>query len=448
MQLHLSDVASELNATLIGKDVAFSSVTTDTRHCTKGDLFIALHGPNFDGHDYLDKAHQNGACAAMVDYSVASQLPLLQVADTRLGLGRLATSWRRRFDIPMAAVTGSNGKTTVKEMIAAIMQLQGDVLSTKGNLNNDIGVPLTLLRLQDHHQAAVIEMGANHAGEIAYLCSMAQPNVAVITIAAEAHLEGFGSLDGVAHAKGEMFSNLPSQGIAVINADDKYSPLWQQLAGDRQKVFFGLDQPADVSAQWQTQEQGIHMQINTPAGEVSAELNVMGRHNVMNALAATAVAQQLGADLLTIKAGLESFKSVAGRLQITQAANGMQIIDDTYNANPSSFRAAVDVLSEVKGNKWLVLGDMGELGTDAEQLHAECGRLAKQNGVERLYAVGELSKHAVTAFTAEAEWFSSKQALCEKLINDWQGNGAVLVKGSRSMHMEDVIHALQRGASE
>lgn len=445
MQLRLSEVASEIDARLSGSDVTFSSVSTDTRNCGQGDLFVALHGPNFDGHDYIENARQAGACAAMVDQPLKSRLPLLQVDDTRLGLGRLATSWRQRFDIPMAAVTGSNGKTTVKEMIAAIMQQQGDVLSTQGNLNNDIGVPLTLLRLQDQHQAAVIEMGANHAGEIAYLCSLARPDIAVITNAAAAHLEGFGSLDGVAHAKGEMFSNLPSQGIAVINADDKYAPLWQQLAGDRRQVFFGLDQPADVHAQWQARDKGVHIHISTPQGEFSADMAVMGRHNVMNALAATAVVQQLGADLETIKSGLQSFKTVAGRLQILTAANGMQIIDDTYNANPSSFKAAIDVLCQVEGNKWLVLGDMGELGADADQLHADCGRLAKQQGVQRLYAVGDLSRHAVSAFSEEAEWFPDKQSLSEKLISDWQGPGAILVKGSRAMKMEEIIHALQRG---
>jgi len=448
MQMQLSTAALQLHAELIGEDVAFSHVGTDTRALQQGDLFVALKGDHFDGHHYLQQAQDAGAVAAMVSRQISSTMPLLKVKDTRQGLGQLAAIWRQSFTIPLAAVTGSNGKTTVKEMIASIMSQQGDVLATKGNLNNDIGVPLTLLRLQDKHRSAVIEMGANHAGEIEYLCTLARPHVAVITNAGAAHLEGFGSIEGVAQAKGEIFTALDKDGIAVINADDDFASTWQQMAGSRKIIRFGISNDADVSAEWMQQQDILQLQINTPAGSCSLRMQLLGRHNIMNALAATAVAQSMGASLDMIVRGLEAFKPVAGRLQIQQGLPGMQIINDTYNANPASFSAAVDVLADMPGTKYLVLGDMGELGNDAAQRHAECGKLAKDKGVDHLYAVGELSQHAVKAFGDQAIWFNDKADLARQIIQDWDSSGTLLIKGSRSMHMEEVINALQAGGIE
>jgi len=446
MQMQLSKVAAQMNAEYVGEDVTFSQVSTDTRTLMQGDLFVALQGENFDGHDCLQQAQDAGAVAAMVSRLPESSLPLLKVGDTRLGLGELASIWRKHFSIPLAAVTGSNGKTTVKEMIAAIMRQGGDVLATFGNLNNDIGVPLTLLRLQDQHCAAVIEMGANHAGEIKYLCSLASPTVAVITNAAAAHLEGFGSLEGVAKAKGELFSGLEETGIVVMNADDPFAPLWMRLAGNRKIIRFGLDKKAEVSADWVQTDGSLSLDLQTPDGSCSLRLPLPGRHNVMNALAAVAVSQAMGADLNMIKTGLESIEPVGGRLQILAGLPGMQLLNDTYNANPDSFAAAIEVLAGLPGdNKWLVLGDMGELGENAAQLHADCARIAHEHGVDRLYATGELSKDAVRSFGESAYWFPTKEDLVKQLCLDWQGEGALLVKGSRSMRMEQVVKQLQAG---
>ncbi len=448
MQMQLSEAAAHMPAEHIGKDIAFTQVSTDTRSLAQGDLFVALEGEHFDGHEYLQQAREAGAVAAMVSRSADGDLPLLKVDDTRQGLGRLAAVWRQHFTLPVAAVTGSNGKTTVKEMLAAILRQRGEVLATRGNLNNDIGVPLTLLRLQERHRYAVIEMGANHAGEIRYLCTLARPDVAVVTNAAAAHLEGFGSIDGVAKAKGEIFSGLQSDGVAVINADDVYAPLWMRLAGDRKVIRFGLNKDADVSANWQQQDDGVRLDLYTPKGSIVLQLHLHGRHNVMNALAAAAAALALGADLDMIQAGLADIKAVAGRLQTLPGLAGMQILNDTYNANPASFKAALDVLAGMQGQKWLVLGDMGELGGDAEQLHASCGLQAHASGVTRLYALGELSRNAVDSFGQGAYWFADHDELIRQLKQDWQGQGAVLIKGSRLMRMEEVVNALHAGDVE
>jgi len=442
MQMRLSEVAAQIKAEHIGNDVAFSTVSTDTRSIGEGDLFVALQGDNFDGHDYLSLAQENGAVAAMVSKQLEMVLPMLKVDDTRTGLGQLSSMWRSSFGIPVVAVTGSNGKTTVKEMIAEIMAQQGDVLSTIGNLNNDIGVPLTLLRIQDHHRSAVIEMGANHHGEISYLTGLTRPDVAVITNAGAAHLEGFGDIAGVAKAKGEIFDGLNMNGTAIINADDDFASYWIDRVGARNIISFGLEQQADVTASWSGSD-AIKLHMQTPLGECDISLPLQGRHNVMNVLAATAAAIAMGAELEMIKAGLEGIEAVPGRLQLQQGPAGMKILNDTYNANPDSFTAAVDVLVGMPGQKWLVLGDMGELGSEDESIHAECGRVASDKGVDRLFAVGELSRHAVDAFNGQSDWFETTQQLVDQLSREWTGEGAVLVKGSRRMHMEDVVTALQ-----
>jgi UDP-N-acetylmuramoyl-tripeptide--D-alanyl-D-alanine ligase len=446
--MQLSNAAASIHAEHIGADVSFSQVSTDTRSLAQGDLFVALQGEHFDGHEYLRQAQEAGAVAAMVSRIPECDLPLLKVDDTRLGLGQLAAVWRQHFTLPLAAVTGSNGKTTVKEMIASIMHQRGDVLATHGNLNNDIGVPLTLLRLQEKHRYAVIEMGANHAGEIGYLCTLARPDVAVVTNAAAAHLEGFGSIEGVAQAKGEIFSGLGSEGIAVINADDTYTPVWIQLAGNRKVVRFGLVNEAEISADWKQQQNGVQLDLRTPAGQVALLLPMQGQHNVMNALAATATALAMGADLDMVRAGLTKVRTVAGRLQTLPGLAGMQILNDTYNANPASLQAAIDVLAGIPGEKWLVLGDMGELGIGAEQIHADCGKLARASGITRLYALGELSRNAVDSFGDGACWFANHEDLIRQIRQDWRGEGALLVKGSRLMRMEEVVNALRSGDTE
>ncbi|MBI5462615.1 MAG: UDP-N-acetylmuramoyl-tripeptide--D-alanyl-D-alanine ligase [Gammaproteobacteria bacterium] len=431
-----------------GADVGFRGVSTDTRTLMTDNLFFALVGPRFDGHAYLDQAQARGAAAAAVSRPVATQLPLLQVADTRLALGQLARHWRGRFTIPVVGVTGSNGKTTVKEMLAAILGRNGAVLATKGNLNNDIGVPLTLAQLGTEHRSAVIELGANHAGEIAYLTQLTQPTVGIVTNAGPAHLEGFGSLEGVARAKGELFAGLAAQAIAVINADDHFAPLWRELAGARQVLSFGTQTDADVRATYTVQAHGTELNMHTPHGSVEVLLSLPGRHNVLNALAATAAALAAGTDLATVKAGLENLGGVSGRLQRKTRADGGLVLDDTYNANPASMRAAIDVLRELPGESWLVLGDMGELGANAEQLHSEIGAYARDAGIAGLFTLGPLSAQAGRTFGAKAQVFGELDALVAALRAQLHPEISLLVKGSRSAGMERVVQALAAPVQE
>ncbi|MBI5040158.1 MAG: UDP-N-acetylmuramoyl-tripeptide--D-alanyl-D-alanine ligase [Gammaproteobacteria bacterium] len=440
--MRLSEAADLLRAKHAGMDVSFAGVSTDTRTLAADNLFFALVGPRFDGHEYLDQAQARGAAAAAVSRPVTTQLPLLQVADTRLALGQLARHWRGRFTIPVVGVTGSNGKTTVKEMLASILGRNGAVLATKGNLNNDIGVPLTLAQLGAEHRSAVIELGANHAGEIAYLTQLAQPTVGLVTNAGPAHLEGFGSLEGVARAKGELFAGLDAQATAVINADDRFAPLWRELAGARRVLSFGVQMDADVRATYTALAHGTELRMQTPQGRVELLLSLPGRHNVLNALGATAAALAAGADLATIKDGLENLGGVSGRLQRKTRADGGLVLDDTYNANPASMRAAIDVLRELPGESWLVLGDMGELGDDAERLHAEIGEYARAAGLAGLFTLGTLSAQAGRAFGPKAQVFGELDALVAALRTQLHPDINLLVKGSRSAGMERVVVAL------
>lgn len=451
--LRLSDLAVLLKGQLHGADTLINSVSTDSRNLRAGDLFIALHGPNFDGHAYLSQARERGAAAALVSRMLDDPLPQIVVADTRLGLGRLAAAVRAELAIPVLAVTGSNGKTTVKEMLSAILARRGAVLATRGNLNNDIGVPLTLLRLRPEHRYAVIEMGANHPGEIAYIAGLAAPTVAVVTNAGPAHLEGFGNLEGVARAKGEIYQNLAAGGVAVINADDAYAALWRELAADCHQISFGIDAAADVSASPDSIH--LHMQnassvmrftLRTPDGELSIALPLPGRHNVMNALAASAAALAAGAHLNDIKEGLEAMTPVAGRLQMRVGLRGAHVLDDTYNANPASLQAGLDVLAACAGEKWLVLGDMGELGGDSAELHVAAGQQARAAGIDHLFAIGAQSRGAVRAF-GDAQHFESVEALIATLRGALRPDVNVLVKGSRFMHMERVVEALMNGGN-
>ena len=445
----ISEVAAAVGGDFYGEDCMFVGVGTDTRNIAKGQLFVALQGPNFDAHDFVQDAVNKGAAGVLVQQKLEINAPQIVVPNTQLALGQLAAAWRQQFSIPVIAVTGSNGKTTVKEMIASILKQQGSVLSTRGNLNNEIGVPLTLLQLIASHDSAIIEEGASHPGDIAYLTGLVNPTVAVVTNAGGAHLEGFGSMDAIARTKGELFENLPKGGTAVINADDEYAPLWKSLAGDKKIITFGLSAGADVrgtlheEALHETDNlKGCRLEITAPEGECSVLLHLVGRHNAMNALAATAAVLAAGLKLDVIKPGLESVKPVPGRLQPKAGINNARILDDTYNANPASLNVALDVLSGYSGERYLALGDMAELGERSEGLHEQAGRQAKDSGVSHLYAIGEYSRYAVEAFGEQAWHFSAQEQLVDRLREDLNENVTLLVKGSRSSRMDKVVDAL------
>jgi UDP-N-acetylmuramoyl-tripeptide--D-alanyl-D-alanine ligase len=448
----LSEAACATHGALRGGDVRFTAVTSDSRRVAPGDLFVALKGPRFDGHDFVAQSRERGAVAAMVAAAWADggpkvDVPLIVVEDTRLGLGALAAHWRGKFAIPLAAITGSNGKTTVKEMLATILRAtcgEAAVLATEGNLNNDIGLPLTLLRLRDTHRCVVTEMGMNHPGEIAYLTRIAQPTVALINNAQAAHLEGLGSVEAVARAKGEIFQGLSAQGTAVINADDAYAAFWKRLAAAHRILTFGLERDADVSASYVLAPQGSDLRLNTPAGSIAVHLEVPGKHNVRNALAAVAAALAMQVPLAAIAAGLEGFRGVGGRLQRRSGCCGSTVIDDTYNANPDSMRAAIDVLAGLSGKRVLVMGDMGELGKEAAARHQEIGKVAKAAGIDMLYGLGEMSRCAVEAFGEGARHFDGVDALVAALLPTLDEKTVVLVKGSRFMRMERVVELLQK----
>ncbi|MBI5918755.1 MAG: UDP-N-acetylmuramoyl-tripeptide--D-alanyl-D-alanine ligase [Nitrosomonadales bacterium] len=448
----LSQVAEVLGGELVGADVRFDAVSTDSRKVAAGDLFVALRGEHFDGAAFVVGAGGDGAVAALVNADsplIDVPIPVVYVDDTRLALGRLAAHWRQQFRLPLIAVTGSNGKTSVKEMLAAILRVAAGeadaVLATQGNLNNDIGMPLTLLKLRAHHRYAVIEMGMNHPGEIDYLTCIGRPDVALVNNASGAHLAGLGTVEAVARAKGEIFAGLGEHGVAVINADDEFAPLWRELAQPHRVLDFGLDAGAAVGCCWDVTDYGVELALSTPAGMTVIRLQTPGAHNARNALAATAAALAVGVSLEAIKAGLESFGGVAGRLQRKAGRCGATLIDDTYNANPASMRAAILVLAQRPGLRIFVMGDMGELGDDAASFHAEIGAAAQRAGIQRLMALGELSRHAVAAFGAGAQHFASIDELKSALDAVLAPDVTVLVKGSRFMKMERVVaHSLQQ----
>ncbi|MCB1801028.1 MAG: UDP-N-acetylmuramoyl-tripeptide--D-alanyl-D-alanine ligase [Gammaproteobacteria bacterium] len=447
--LQLSELAQMVDGRLHGADCTFDGVSSDTRTLQRGELFVALKGPNFDGHDYLGIAQSRGAAGALVAREGAAGLPEVVVADTLQGLGRLGHGWRMRCAAQVLAITGSNGKTTLKEMIAAILAQRGAVLATRGNLNNDIGVPLTLARLRDEPYA-VIEMGANHAGEIDYLSRMARPDVAVLNNAGRAHLEGFGSIEGVARAKAEIINGLQPGGVFVFNADDAFAPLWRELGHELEQRTFGVANPADVSSPldeyrvvWQEERFDVRFPVRCAQGEIELSLQLAGEHNRMNALAAVAAALAAGAGLSDAQHGLAGLKPVPGRLCPQRGVSGMRLIDDSYNANPDSVIAALRVLVSAPGRRTLVLGDLAELGDDAAGLHRQLGELANESGIERLLTVGSLSAHAGEAFAGEQHHFDSRDALADFLQRDASGDDSVLIKGSRSARMDEVVRRLQ-----
>lgn len=443
--LTLSELTNALEARLIGADASFDGVSIDSRAIQPGQLFIALTGPRFDGHDYLNDVAGKGAVAALVEREVAdSALPQLLVKDTRQALGQLGALNRAAFTQPLAAVTGSSGKTTVKEMLASILRTRGPVLATRGNLNNDLGVPLTLIELAPEHTSAVIELGASRLGEIAYTVGLTKPHVAILNNAGTAHVGEFGGPEKIVEAKGEIIEGLAADGIAVLNLDDKAFGIWKTRAAGRQVLTFALsNSEANFHASdLATDARGCPaFNLHTPEGSERVQLNLLGTHNVANALAAAAAAHALGVSLFGIATGLGAVQPVKGRTVAQLAKNGMRVIDDTYNANPTSMCAAVDILAGFSGRTVLVLGDIGELGDWAEQGHRDVGEYARGK-VSALYAVGPNMVHAVNAFGEQAQHFGTQAELIQALAAEQDTNTTILIKGSRSAAMENIVAAL------
>jgi UDP-N-acetylmuramoyl-tripeptide--D-alanyl-D-alanine ligase len=441
--MRLAEAVAALRGRASGGDTLFTGVSTDSRSLRAGDLFVALRGERFDGHEFLKSAAAANAAATMVDshYHGEYPVPALVVEDTKRSLGDLARYWRARFHPALVAICGSNGKTTVKEMLAAILRAHAGpaaeaVLATRGNLNNDIGLPLTLLGLRHAHRWCAIELGMNHKGEIAYLAGIARPTVALVNNAQREHLEFMRSVEEVAAENASVYEALPADGAAVINADDAQAPFFRSRAGKRRTVEFGLGQGA-VTGHYKLERLTSELRLRTPAGEADATLAIPGLHNVRNALAAAACAHAIGIKTPTIAEGLTAFRPYTGRLQVKRAASGATVIDDSYNANPDSVRAAIDVLVASPAPTALVLGDMGEVGERGSEFHREVGEYARAKGVTQLLAMGEATRETVQAFGADAQHFDS----VDELVSNVKGK-TILVKGSRFMKMERVVAAL------
>jgi len=452
MKRTLRDAATLLGGQLVGDDHPYGAVATDSRTLQPGALFVALRGPNFDGRNFVAAAAARGAIGALVERAVPDDLPQVVVPDALRALQQLGQTWRAQFSLALVGVAGSNGKTTAKEMTAAILSRMGLCMATHGNLNNHIGVPVTLMRLETSHRSAVVEMGANRIGDVAELMRLARPTVGLITNAGAEHLEGFGNLDGVAQGEGEMVSCLDPTATAVINADDVYAGYWRKVATARRILTFGVHAPADFMAKDSEQsiergEFATRFTLECPLGRRAIALKTGGAHNISNALAAAAAASAAGASLEEIALGLADFRAVAGRLQLKPGARGSWIIDDSYNANPSSVRAGLEVLRSLPGPAWLVLGDMAELGQFAEDSHAHMGAYARDCGIKRLFAVGPQSSRAVETFGSGAEWFSDTDSLTRRLQAELAPGVTVLVKGSRVNRLERVVQALTGGGA-
>ena len=437
--LRLSEIASMACGELRGEDVEISGISTDTRNLHFGDLFIALEGEKFDGHKFIDDTVEQIVSGIFIHKEIMTQLPSILVDDTLAGMSRWAQAWRKRVDPKLVAITGSNGKTTVKQMISNILSQAGSTCATKGNLNNHIGVPLTLLALRVNNQFAVIEMGANNFGEINHLSLLAEPEVAVITNAGPAHLEGFGSVEGVAKAKGEIINGVRDGGTIVLNADDQYLDVWLEKSKHLNIMTFGFSDSATVKGEI-NEDHTLSVSVNDEV--FSINLPLPGKHNAYNALASIAVGTAFNIDRNDIKNGLENADQVHGRLQLKQGMLGATIIDDTYNANPASLQAAIEVLCAQSKEPWLVLGDMGELGEDTVSIHAHMGEIARAAGVKKLFGLGELAKQAVDEFGENGFFFSKHDVLSRELLNQMSENCCILIKGSRTMHMEDVVNFL------
>jgi len=438
MRWRLTEICSALDLPAAIGNIIIDNIVTDSRKVRYGSLFAALPGQTVDGHDFVKTAAEMGAVAVLVQKPVDVAVPQLQVKSVLLALGRIAAAWRQRLNPKLVGITGSNGKTTIKEMLASILREQEEVLATEGNYNNELGVPLTLFRLEAKHHYAVLEMGASKGGDIAYLAEIARPEVGVISNIGPAHLEFFGSVEGVAKAKGEIYQALPATGCAVINGAEPWGDLWRGINAAGRVLTFGFDQNNDINMP----TGGSSPSVNTPLGQFTLELALPGRHNQLNALAATAAAVALDIPVRQIADGLRAVRPVPGRLNLIHADAGWMVIDDTYNANPASLYSALQVLAGMQGKAWLVLGDMKELGEDSRKLHAEVGDAARALGVRRIFATGEMSQSTVTAFGDGAEHFESRNSLIEALKAELKPGINCLVKGSRSMGMEQVVLAI------
>ncbi|REL31900.1 UDP-N-acetylmuramoyl-tripeptide--D-alanyl-D-alanine ligase [Thalassotalea euphylliae] len=460
--LTLSEIANATGGKLIGADITISAISTDSRALAAEQVFLALKGPNFDGHKFVSQVAELGGLAVIVDHQVETRLPQVVVADTRIALGKIGAYVKAQTAPKTVGITGSSGKTTVKEMVAAILSRLGNVLATSGNFNNDIGVPLTLLRLGHEHDFAVIEMGANHIGEIAYTTNLVKPDVAIINNIAAAHLEGFGDLCGVARAKGEIFEGIPEGGVAVYNQDSKWADKWKWRLTDKKVRRFSCKESADekgdneiikaeqaadcYSANVTLDDNGCaNFKLHTHIGSTYIELTIPGKHNVCNAVAAAAIAIECGASLDDIKLGLAEMSPVKGRLNLYQLDDNCKLIDDTYNANVESIKAATELLASYPGYRVLILGDMAELGSDARSYHQEVGEHAKTQGIDTLLTLGVLSQSTADAFGDNGQHFSSKEQLLtslkQQLANEERAI-SILVKGSRSAHMEHVVNEI------
>ncbi|HET8553475.1 MAG TPA: UDP-N-acetylmuramoyl-tripeptide--D-alanyl-D-alanine ligase [Rhodanobacteraceae bacterium] len=446
MNFRTSEVALWARGQLAGADVAVRGVATDSRRLEGGELFVALKGENHDGHDHVAAAVAAGAVAALVSRQLDVDAPQIVVADTLAALGDLASAVRARRHARVVGITGSNGKTTVKALVASILSRHGRTHVNAGNFNNEIGLPLTLLAMPEDTEYAVLEMGAGKPGDIAYLASIARPDISVVNTIAPAHLERMGSLQGIAETKGAIYEALPADGTAIINADGDFASFFTGLAGARKTLRFALGAAADVTADIDSMaSQGSRFRLVTPRGKAPVRLPLPGRHNVANALAATAIACALDVPLDTIVEGLEHVDPVGGRLNARSMPGGWTLIDDSYNANPGSVAAAIDTLILAPGEHWLVLGDMAELGPDARQLHAGLGALARERGVERLFAIGPMARAAADSFGAQAQHFEDQTALSNALRTAVHEGVTCLVKGSRSSAMDRVVAALTEG---
>lgn len=449
MKSSLAELRPWISGAILVDRATFDGVSTNSQHVVEGNLFVALRGERFDAHEFLADVVAKGAAAVVVEKLPKDlKIPALVVPDTRAALGDIARFWKSRFPIPVIGVTGSNGKTTVKEMIAAILAAEfgaEEMLATRGNFNNDIGVPLTMLRMNGKHRAAVIELGMNHPGEIALLSHIAQPTVGLVNNAQREHQEFMESVEAVARENGAVISALPKNGVAVFPSDDQYTPLWRSLAkasGSRKILTFGLSADASVGCTYQANDFGSDLFVKVGEKEFLVRLSAAGVHNVRNALAAIACTLAIGVHRNAIVRGLESFVPVAGRLQRKAATNGALVIDDTYNANPDSVRAAIDVLMHCSTPRVLVLGDMGEVGTEGRQFHIEIGAYARGRGIEHLYTLGDLAGHASQAFGARGKHFDDMEALKQAVATAVTPQSTVLVKGSRFMQMERVVQHL------
>ena len=447
IKMTLTDIAACVHGELIGHDCEINELSIDTRTLQNGQLYVAIAGKNFDGHDFVELAEHQGAAAVLVHQKMATHLPQILVENTHLALAHIAGAWRERMNLKVIGVTGSNGKTTTKEMLASILTVNDDVLFTQGNLNNDIGVPLTLLRLSPNHRYAVIEMGANHVDEIAYTSQFAKADVAIVTNVGAAHLEGFGSIDNIAKAKGELFEALGADGIAILNADDVFFDFWMRIVESRQSLSFGIENRASVRAeniivQCASGRFVTQFDLLFDGERIRIDLPLAGHHNVLNALGAAASSLALGISLFQIKQGLEKMLPVNGRLQLQSGHLGCKIINDTYNANTASLKVALDVLTQCEGEHWVVLGAFGELGEESDRLHGEMGNTLKKYKIKHLFAVGDKMKHAVTAFGENGYHFTSQDDLLNALMPRLTGNETLLIKGSRAQRMENIAAAL------